>query len=302
MMEFLVGFGAASIGAVIVVLLVKLFKREEEEEYTEEFFDARAEAAKLTTAELDEIIRDYSGENVPFDINEDVGGEVNEFHVTFIEAYGKRYSSIHETVMRCLDLEKEEKESLQVMEASFERVRTERMAPRRYLEVRELLDEDIYIYEPCKMSLDVASRKGMTSRMGVVLVRGEDLKMGIDYIYVSKTDITKMNDRYEFDMQDDEDRESFKLLVREKGYFKEELKELDVIVERLNRFNELVDHKRVEITEDGQVVIFPPTPQELKAKRAKLRENLAGGTIQPEPTPSTARADVDNEFVSSASL
>jgi hypothetical protein len=299
------------LGALISLVLVALVativyvaKSSKKEEIT-----AEEAVAKLTQHQKEEIIQKFGKAKVPFKFNEDVKGTVTNLYVDYVEAHGVKYRSIEEAIVGCGDLINEELEyEMDVLDLSLASVRTERMSTRRHLVIKELLDEVVYVYEPCRLKMDAPARmaNNMASRIAIAMDYEEkdSLKLVIKSIFVSKHDVTEKENRYEFDMLNPEDAESFKLLVRDRVEFKPEVDELKRIEEQIARYNELVGKGRIGRKDNGEVVIYPPSPDEIKAKRAAEKQQVFGSspTAEATPEPEEAKQEVDEEFVSSTVL
>ena len=298
----LIGFVLA-----LVVLLAAKFVRKADRELEPEMTPEEA-AQQLTEHDREEYIQNYSGADVPFSFSDDINGTATELSVNYVEAYGVKYSTIDAAIKSCKQINADMAFDMKQFEYEMAIVRNEVLNNNRYVQKKEMLDEEIYVYEPCKIKIDVPGQD--TARIAIDIVRynnpenGDDtpphLSMMIEHIYVSKRDVTNKADRYEFDMLDDDDIESFELLVRNSSEFKAEMDILKEIEDRLKRYNELVLRDRVALDANGNIVIYPPSPAEIKAKRAAKRNEVFKNKHMPGQN--SAQKEVDDEFVSSTVL
>lgn len=278
------GIGAI-IGMVIMLAIVAIVKLAKEKAAVKPLPQVEVSAKER------QGIMENAGTAVPFQISEDVFGEMTDLNVDWIDVYGVRYYSFS-SALESKDLIKEEADAMRETDAMVAVVRNESMHEKRYLQVKDMLDGKVYIYEPCKMKLDVDN---LAPRVAVELVRNKDLSMMIQTILVSKLDVTIASHRYEFDMLNLDDVEAFKLLVREDAAYEKEMKQLAEIEARIAHYNQLVARDRVAM-ENGHIIIYPPSPAEIKAQREEKK-----------PVKKVTRETLDikkeiEEFVSSSTL
>lgn len=287
----IVGMVGMVIGALAILVLMVITKAVMKRNKKEKAAGTPVEVAPEDRQRL----LNNAGKAVSFTITDDIFGETTALNVDWVDAYGIRYNSFEE-LLESRDLTTEEAEAIEETAAILAVVRTDMMKEKRFLQVKDMLDGKVYIYEPCKMKLDVDAGP---ARIAIELVRNADLSMSLQTIMVSKMDVTIAAHRYEFDMLNMDDAESFELLVRDNAEYKKEMELLATIESRIAHYNGLVARDRVAM-ENGQINIFPPSPEEIKAmvkkeepKKASLKETLK--------TASDIKAAIE-EFVSSSSL
>lgn len=296
-----IGVGIGLIASLIIGAIVYVVKDGKGEKVSE-LPHPEEVAAAMTEHQKEEIIQNYGGMKVPFKFNENISGTISNLYVDYVVAYGVTYRTIVDAVDACDGIDDVLANEMECFDCALNLVRKERMDSRRYLHIKEMLDEVIYVYEPCKLKIDTDTRGEKASRIAIDMVRDENtLKMSIETIYVSLKDVTSKVDRYEFDMLNPDDAESFNLLVRTKGEFIEEIEELAKIESHLNRYNELVDKNRVGRDDNGEIVIYPPSPEEIRAKRAAEKKQVFGNNV-PKEEKTEPKKQVDEEFVSTKVL
>lgn len=287
MTTLLIGTAIGMVFMLIVIATVKVMKAASKEE------DVAAPAPTMKAEERELMLAEFAGKDVPFIVSDEVLGQASHLTVDWVEAYGDRYADIS-VALSCTHLTTAEKEELKGIDAALKELRAINMNSKRHLEVKDMLDGKVYVYEPCKVKLDVDNLK---ARIALEITRDKDLSTHISSIYVSKLDVTSSKNRYEFDMSNPDDMESFKLLVREDEDYAVEMKELVLMEERISHYNSLVKKDRVGQENDGTIIIFPPTPEEIRASRAKDKKE--------QPAVVTTADDIKaaiEEFVSSSSL
>jgi hypothetical protein len=296
----LLGSVITGLVAVVVAMLVKGSKKGSKEAQVTPEESAR----NMSQQDKETMIQNFSGVAVPLDISGDIKAQISNLQLDWVETYGAKYKSISDAIDSCDDITEYEEAKLRRIDAQLAAVRVEYMAARRYYEIKEMIDEDIYVYQPRKFQMDAKVRTdaGLPSRVGIELVYDTEgpkpLKMKISSIFVSKFDVSVSANRYEFDKDNTDDEEAFDLLIRGKSEYKPEIKELEKIEKRLARYNELVDLNRVARGANGEIIILPPSPEEIKAKRAADRNEVFGST-QPAndtPTKEEAKNDVNEAF------
>lgn len=284
MMMFLFGAGMVLLGIAVVLILKKGKDAEIVQDLTPE------EAAKeMTREEKEELIAQYGTGVAPYKFSEHIHGSVTEFHVDYIEVYGTRYSSIGDALSKSSMLTDEDlRYDLAQFDVEMSILRNERTNARRYYrEEHTVFDGTIRVYEPCKIKLDTKVRMslGLPARMAVEIVEDENKMMSIETIYLAKNDVISESSRYQFDLLNPDDLEAFDLLVSEDEGYKQEMEQIAELTKYLASYNKLVGEDRIAITEDGRILIAPPTPAQIRAKK---------GITKPE-----AKREVDSEFVSS---
>lgn len=285
MTNLLIGAAIGIAALLIVIAIIKASKKQT--------VVVTEEVAPILTAEERAVLEtEFSGNNVPFLISDDVEGETSNLVLDWVDVHGTRYTNISKALL-CKKLTSAERNKLIQLDATLAVLCIEE--PKRYLDVKDMLDGKVYVYEPCKMKLD-GQVDGQASRIALEITRNKELTTAVSTIYVSKHDVTTPKDRYEFDMANPDDAESFHLLVRDNQDYELEMKELAVIEERIAHYNTLVAKDRVGIEADGSIVIFPPSPEEIKAARQSAQPIEA-----PISTAETIKEAIE-EFVSSSSL
>lgn len=286
MTTLIIGTVLGMVAMLLLMAVMKDMKKEDKEA-------ASTPAPPMGAEERALMLSEFAGKDVPFLISDEVAGQASYLAVDWVEAYGTRYESI-EQALSCPHLTKGEYEQLAATETALAELRNTSMSAKRHLEVKDMLDGKVYVYEPCKIKLDVDT---LAARVAIEVTRNTDLSVVISSIYVSKLDVTAARNRYEFDMTNPDDAESFNLLVRENADYALEVKELALIEARIGHYNSLVKKGRIGQEQDGSITVFPPTPEEIKALREEKKEPVK----EPLETAEHIKAAIE-EFVSSSSL
>lgn len=242
------------------------------------------------------ILENYRGE-APFKVADGIEGMINNFRVQYVDVYGTRYLSIEDALANSTVIPEELKDGMKEMTEAMEEIREEIAKSKRHFRKEETeFDGDIYVYEPMRIKIDTEERKakGLAARIGVKLDRQDDGTMNIDYIYVATENLSSASNRYEFDMTNESERESLKLLLFENKKYAEEVKEIERLYQRLEKYNNLVKEERIIINENGVIDIVPPSPEEIKRRRSEVAAPVLKPEVKkPEPKPQ------EDEFVSS---
>lgn len=284
------GIGMGIVIAVVAYLVIwsakVMFSKKETIAYNGQTPEEAA-AAHLTKNQKEKMIQVYAGKKAPFTIGKHIKGWIDDLTVSEVEAYGIKYNSMSEAVDNNDEIDDDDAYEMLKFQATLVLVRNASMENKKYKYVEEMLDESIIVYNPHTRTLsdDVRTENGLPARMAIKIVRGDNLKMSISSVLVSMNDVRKPDGRYELDMTDVSDVETFKLLIRgDKGkLFAVELAKYDEIQKHLSRFNELVENNRINVDEDGKVIIKAPTPAELKAKRLRTSPVVEIAAAKEEP-------------------
>lgn len=243
--------------------------------------------------DVEELLADYAGEGHMMDVSKNVELQMSNFAFDWVKAYGKKYSSVDAALESCDELTDYERKELADMEAEIKIIRGESIAPRRFRSEITRHGETVVVYEPCLMKIDVPSREGKPARIAVKIVR-EGLETYISEIYTSDTDVTNPNERYTWKMDNPDRVETFELLIGNDPEFADEYTELAHIEAEIDEYNEYaLVKKRIAFNKTGDIVLLPPSLEELKA-RMNIKE-------EPEVEVEVVEAEiVVEEFVSSS--
>lgn len=270
----------------ILFLLTRKVKEAEVEEYV------------MTAEEREEIIAEYSGKQAPFQFNEAITGEIKDFKVLYVMAYGVRHNTIEQALELSKNIPDDVRNKMKVFGDELKDLREERENIRRFYRVEQTaFDGEIYIYNPCKIKVDTPSRlnAGLPARIGLDIKRDEDNTVYIAKVSVATDDVSNASNVTVFDMSSDSEYESFCALMSQSKMYQEELDFIDKLDERMEKYNALVHQERITIDNEGTVTIKPPTLAQIEARRAALL-----GTKKPEPTVvEEAKKQVEDQFVSS---
>lgn len=275
----------AGVTALIVFLLTRKGKKVEVEEYV------------MTPEDKERIINEYSDRQAPIEFNEAITGEIKDFKVLCINAYGVRYNSIENALEVSKQIPNELRSKMQMFSDALKELREERENVRRFYRLeRTAFDGDVYIYNECKIKIDTPSRlnAGHPARIGLAIEKNDDDTLVIGSVYVAKDDVSNASNRTVFNIDIDEEYEAFNMLITANKMYAEEVAEINKLIERIEKYNTLVEQGRISISEDGTVTITPPTPEQIRARREELLKGTKPSVIKQE-----AKQQVDDEFVSS---
>ena len=275
----------AGVSAAIVFLLTRKGKEKVEvEQYT------------LTAEDRERLIENYSDKLSPIQFNEAITGEIKDLKVLYIKAYGVRYNSIENALEVSKQIPDELRVKMEAFAGALKELREERENIRRFYRLEKTaFDGDVYIYNECKIKLDTPSRlnAGLPARIGLEIEKNDDDTLVIGSVFVATEDVSNSSNRTVFNIANDEEYQAFNMLITANKMYAEEVAEIHKLIDRIEKYNTLVEQERITISEDGTVTIAPPTPEQILARR----EELLKGTKKPEPVVKEIKKE--EEFVSS---
>lgn len=288
-------------GLFFVGVLVALYfagKKVEKAEATPSAEEKKAQLQAEREAEKEVALKEYR--NGPVVVSPNVDGEVKEFTIMHITAYGTKYQSAEDALKVCKKLTATERDGLQELIDDMKFLRAEDINAKRLVrKIETPFDGDVHIYKPCKIKIDAPVRKaaGLPARIALSIDEDDDGNIGIGEVYLAANDITESDNRYVFDLYDAEQVKSFTLLVVKNEEYKAEWDEIRKIQVRLEKYNGLLRDKRITYTEDGRVLIAPPTVAQIKAKLKEAESDKKG-----DMTEEQAKEMIEEIFVSSADI
>lgn len=259
-------------------------------------------AAEITRDEKRKIVSYYSGTDVAFKFGQNIKGLVTNLRVTEVDVFGTRYSTV-ETALKNKLLSEGESFKLAQFEEELKIVRKEREAsnPAYHLE-RTAFDGKVYIYRTCKVELgsEHRSKSGLPARIGIQIEKDNAGQLFISTVFVAKDDVKNESNRYKFDLLDNDDFDSFKMLVATDKEYAIEMHDFEVINSRLAHYNQIVKEGRVDVV-DGKIELKPPKPEHIKARRAKALQEMKDKKEESAPVDEVveAKEQVEEEFISS---
>ena len=216
--------------------------------------------------EIEEVLENYAGEGQELLISDNVELQMSELLVDYVVAYDVEYKTIEETLELCSKLTDFERKELAGIKHELKIIRSESITPRRFRKEITRHGETVIVYEPCLMKIDVPSREGKPARIAVKIER-HGIQTVISEVYTSDTDVTNPDERYTWKMDNPDRVETFQILIGEDPEFADEYAELAHIKAEINEYNEYaLVKKRIAFNKSGDVVLLPPSLEELKAR------------------------------------
>lgn len=296
MTGFIAGLVTMATFVAVLLMVIRFVKSPETKEQKEEEKDI--DVSDMDVEEREDILKQYSGKRNPFRFTEHIKGEIKDLSVQFVTVHGTRYETMEQALEESTLIKKQTRRDMKQFMAELAFLRQERERSTRYYRVEKTaFDGEIYVYQPCKIKIDTTTslRLKKPARIGVEVVKREDGSMDISKIFVSKLDVSNDSNRYVFNMDNEKEQISFSLLVGNSDIYKEEMFEVEKLIKRLDKYNQIVEEKRIHVGADGRITISPPTPTQLENRPKE--DNDEEKTI--EEVEEEAKEQVDEEFISS---
>ena len=262
---------------IIVLVCVLLNKKEEEPVGQLERKPPEQVAEEMPSKEREELIKKFSSGTLPLVFGPNVKGEMTHLNIDYIEIDGVRYASIEEALEKNASLSEEVRYEMEVTKAELALLRREMLSAERFYQKEEtVFDGTVYFYKEGIVGVK-GSHADKAPRMAVEIMEDENGLMGVIMAFLAKEDIANTKNVYQFDLTTKEGREHFKTLVRDKKEYESEVRELDELIRRLNKYNVLMQQGRIQKTADGYALI-PPTADEMK-EVAKYDPSQGGNPV-----------------------
>lgn len=275
MKDILIGLALLAVLVVGIVLVAKVWRKGKD--VTPE------EAARMMMQDLDrkeEVIQKYSGNHVPFKFDTHIVGLASAFRVIYVEVYGVRYGSIKDAVQNDNRIDEDVRFDMLQFEEQLRILREEFLKEERFYMEKDVvfggIDGKVRVYKECTIAIQPESRAqlGLPPRMAVDIEIMSDGRREISKIYIASEDVL-VNEGMVFDMQNQNDKQSYETLVGGTDIYKDEKKVLAELAIQLDAFNQLVEQgDRVEFLDDGDVRIWAPRPEIAK----KIVQEMKNGS------------------------
>lgn len=284
--------GLLSAALVLVVSTVfKNMKKGEEESVVEE--------SVLTPEEIEEGLENWRDKELLFATG--IEAYLNSNYVIVdVEVHGEQFDSIEEALSSGKKIPREVRKLMENVNEEAKALHKASVDERRqYRMLDTQFDGEIYVYKACKIKIDTKSRLDAKkpARIAIEMTKDEHDMVGITKIYVSKDDVSNASNRYEFDMNDDAQCESFEMLIATAKEYEAEMAQIHIVDKRLDKYNKLMAKGRIKFI-GNDILIVPPTKEEIEARRAQVTKKPVAAKPALEDVVA-AKEMVNEQFVSS---
>ena len=224
---------------------------------------ATKEANKMTAAEIADMLRRHSIDSWECKVSEGVMTRISALSISSITVHGTTFTSVKRAINKSVALSDADALRLLTLDKEMLIIRKKKFAAStNYTIGHSTLVGKVYAYKPSKIAIE--SKAGKPCRIIIKINKLADNKVEVTDIYVAEHDIRSAKSYDHYDMTNDEIIKRFeKLVLGNEAEYGDEIEELERVLERVYKYNYLIENKLLKIV-GGTFIFSIPTDDQLK--------------------------------------